>query len=322
MTAKSEAGAVLDASTPRENYAFVLNIGRLVGQDSFEIAPGHHLRRAVPHELEIIRALLKRLPGSFAPPFATAMWEIALPRTGAIQQLPESEWRYFVVAFIGSNDILNRLQEALDLASLELEIGFTVQGNIPGLGLNYYPGRLFHVLEDFTPSRTDFFVDVTASQIAEVEAIRFQLEQHDHTMVELQRLIGQLRSLKALPHQSPLRFLGYFAILEALLTHAPKPTDPYESITRQVRQKVALLDNRWANHLDYTSFSGTPPDKVWTRMYGYRSLLAHGGATSFTGELACLGSHDNALKLIKETVKAVMRQALIEPQLLRDLQNC
>ncbi len=54
--------------------------------------------------------------------------------------------------------------------------------------------------------------------------------------------VGKPGQLKALPHFSPLRFLGYFAMLESLLTHAPNPSDPYDSITRQVQKRRALLE--------------------------------------------------------------------------------
>ena len=57
-------------------------------------------------------------------------------------------------------------------------------------------------------------------------------------------------------------------------------------------------------------------------MYGYRSLIAHGGEPDFTGKLSLLKDEETALKLIKETAKAVIRQALSEPQLLLDLRDC
>jgi len=116
--------------------------------------------------------------------------------------------------------------------------------------------------------------------------------------------------------------LGYFAILESLLTHPPKPTDPYESITRQVKKKIALLDNRWTDRIDYTRFAGTPPETVWKRMYHYRSALAHGAKPDFGRELSALQNAETALNLLKETVKAVIRYALLEPQLLVDLREC
>lgn len=311
-----------DATVPDENYAFVLNVWHLLGQDTFEIAPGHILRRATSTERGVIRAAMERTQSFF--PHGRTIWQIQWPHTeGPFVALPEEEWRYFVIAFRGSNQTLARIQEAFDLAPLELEVGFTILAEqSPGLGITYHPGRLFHVLEDVSPARPDFFTDVSAADVEVIRRTREKLEEHDHDLVDLRRLIAQLRSLKALQRHSPLRFLGYFAVLEELLTHAPKPTDPYESITRQVRKKVALLDNRWYIHLDYGPFRDAAPDTVWTKMYSYRSLLAHGGAAEFTGQLATLGNHENALKLVKDCVKAVMRQALEEPQLLRDLREC
>jgi hypothetical protein len=132
----------------------------------------------------------------------------------------------------------------------------------------------------------------------------------------------QLQDLDGLPPHSPLRFLGYFAVLESLLTHQPKQTDPYDPITRQVKKKLALLDRRCEPHIDYSSFAGANTDTVWAKMYAYRSRLAHGSTVDFDTELKLLGSADNALRLIKQTAKAIGRHALIEPQLLVDLRDC
>jgi hypothetical protein len=58
-------------------------------------------------------------------------------------------------------------------------------------------------------------------------------------------------------------------------------------------------------------------------MNDYRSVVAHGGIPDFTGgELAALKSPDQALKLLKETTKALIRHALSEPQLIVDLRDC
>ena len=135
-------------------------------------------------------------------------------------------------------------------------------------------------------------------------------------------MASQLGQLKRLPYHSPLRFLGYFAILESLLTHAPKPSDPYDSITRQVIKKLTLLDHRWTPKIDYTPFGDAKPEKVWSRLYSYRSRVAHGGEPDFDGELSVLKNKETALKIVKETTKAVIRQALLEPQLLLDLREC
>jgi len=111
-------------------------------------------------------------------------------------------------------------------------------------------------------------------------------------------------------------------VLEALLVHPPNPTDPYDSITRQVKKKVALLDHRCKRGIDYTLFGGAQPETIWTKMYAYRSNLAHGGVPTFDGELRILENQSNALALIKQTVKTILRQAPLEPQLVADLRDC
>jgi hypothetical protein len=141
-------------------------------------------------------------------------------------------------------------------------------------------------------------------------------------LLSLERLTRQLMDLDALPSASPLLFLGYFAILESVLTHQPKKTDTIDSITRQVKHKVILLDNRWQPRIDYSAFSTEKPEKIWSAMYAYRSCLAHGGEPDFRKDLCVLRDHSMALKLLKQTVRNTIRYALAEPQLIFDLRDC
>lgn len=168
---------------------------------------------------------------------------------------------------------------------------------------------------------SDFLVDVSSDDVSEITSIHASLRSYDHTVVDLKRPLIQMSQLKGLPHESPLRFLGYFTILESLLTHPPKGTDTIDSITRQVKKKLALLDRRFVTAIDYSGFD-VKPEKVWERMYSYRSIIAHGGIPDFNRDLTALKSPQRALKLIKETTKAQIRHTLSEPQLIVDLREC
>jgi hypothetical protein len=106
------------------------------------------------------------------------------------------------------------------------------------------------------------------------------------------------------------------------LTHAPNPDDRYDSITRQIKQKLALLNRRWKPALDYSAFAPLSHDKIWSKMYAYRSAIAHGATPNFAQELAALGKAENANLLIREAVKKTVLQAIEEPQLLADLHDC
>lgn len=189
-----------------------------------------------------------------------------------------------------------------------------------GRGLVWHPGRLFQLLDNAWWNLV--FREVAAPDVEAITIIYSQLRQHDQRLVDVGRLLRQLQDLEAVPRHSPLQFLGHFAVLEALLTHPPKPTDPYDSITRQVKKKLALLDHRSQPSIDYSSFAEQNRETIWAKMYAYRSTLAHGGGPTFDGELQVLGNHDNALRLVKQAAKAVIRQALKEPHLLADLRNC
>lgn len=312
-----------------DSFAFVLNVTSL-DADSFTLAPGHILRRAQPEEIALIKANVTKFAGGSHSFFGFVLWEGKLPFSAGtrIEELPESEWRYFVISFTGSNVTLVDIQRALDLAPTELEIAFAVLFTPAVMGgIVIQPDRLFRVLED---TRGAFhgvdveppLVSVSQAAVEEIQTIFSQLRSSDPLLIDVKALAGRIGALKSLSYQSPLTFLGYFAILESLLSHAPKASDPYDSITRQVKTKIALLNNRFASRIDYSPFQAAPAETVWTKMYTYRSAVAHGSTPSFTGDLASLRNHEQALGLLKRTVKAVVRQALIEPQLLLDLREC
>lgn len=301
-------------------FGFVTNIKSLAS-DTFDLAPGNVLRRATDSEVSLIKEKLEAYNVEGLPHLNGWTWEKALfASPGPTEALPLSEWRYFVIAYEDTNQALENLQCASCLASFEIEVGFTIIDPSPttAAGIVWHPDRLFHTVAAMR-FNDGLFCSVTSDDVQEIVSINSQLQ---GSALQTKKLVFQLQNLKGLPHGSPLRFLGYFALLESILTHAPKPDDRYDSITRQVKKKLALLDNRWARRINYSPFSGLTAERVWALMYSYRSAIAHGGTSDFAGEFKSLKTAEHALTLVKETVKSVIRQALIEPELLNDLREC
>lgn len=310
-----------------DSIAFVANISRLEGAKEFILAPGHILRRATTDEIEIIKGALAGVEGGlFGLRFFP--WEYRKEPSGALTPLPEEEWEYFVIAFRGSNAGIVTLEQVFCISDVELKVGFVAGSWPPGTGTGlpariYHLGRLFQILnnEHFGTRPESYSISQDAAN--QISCLFKALKSHDPETMNMERIAGQLLELEELRSGSTSQFLGYFGILESLLTHRPDPKDPYDSITRQVKKKIALLDHRWSPPIDYGSFGESKPEVVWGKMYAYRSYLAHGDFADFkTGELNLLGSAENAMNLLRSTVKAIARLALSEPLLISDLKNC
>jgi hypothetical protein len=306
-----------------ENFAFVMNVSKLGHPGGFALAAGHQLRRANAAEIAVIETSLhNRIMGPVVGPL---IWRQRVSSGGQWETLPEGEWRYFVIAFRGMNQTIEELASVFSIAPLELKIGFTAMFDFGAdhsqPALISQPSRLFHDLQAASWGQLKL-VEVNASDVDEITTLLTRFRQHDNSVLDVRRYTSGIQALQALPPYSPLTFLGYFGLLESLLTHQPDPKDPLDSITRQVKKKVALLDNRFQRRLDYSPFAPATPDKIWTKMYEYRSRLAHGGAPNFEGSIAALGDDKKTLELINQTVKAAVRHALQEPQLIVDLRNC
>jgi hypothetical protein len=309
-------------------FAFVLNVSRLVGGSSLEIIPGHILRRANEEEIRFTKKVIASL---FAEHSDGGLWETRGPKPGQSKfvKLPKRQWRYFVIEFSGGNQEIELLERALSVAPCRLDVGFILSvasfrgGKLPVC--LYHPPRLFQSLSAMSyaaGSARGLTISVNKSDAEQVRKIYLKLAKNDNRIVDLDKVFKLVFELKDLPRFSPLQVLGYFAVLESILTHAPNPDDRYDSITRQIKQKLALLNKRWNPPLDYSGFSGLSHDKVWSRMYAYRSAIAHGSTPSFVGELSVLGKAENANLLICEALRKTICQAIEEPQLLADLQDC
>jgi len=186
------------------------------------------------------------------------------------------------------------------------------------------PACLYHALSALYLAHTGrdkLLLPVGNAEGSQINDVFRLMAEHDHGILELTGVGELLLDLKDLPHFSPLQILGYFAILESVLTHQPRPDDRYESLTRQITNKLALLNKRWNPSFDYRPLGGATHEKIWPQMYAYRSAIAHGNKLDFKTKLALLKNADVANALIIDAVKKTIRQAYVEPRLVKDLHD-
>jgi hypothetical protein len=311
---------------PYRSYALLANVAAIEPNEPFKICDDLWMRRASDAEIkELHHAIDIYYPHKFRNPYEVAVSgrERVSPNGETIHfaDLPMDQWRYIVVADeAGGGRRTQTFMESSFFTPWPLELGF--QAGCAGQAVGFGTLRgLDRILEH--PEAEIRFLQLTTEQLLELARVFAAYSAYSHTILDLRRPIRQFAALLELDRRLEMRYMGLFAIVESLVTHDPKGSDPGDSITRQVTSKMELLNNRFPRPLPFADYFGqVSTDKVWKKLYGVRSALAHGGEPDFSGEYQALVSLEQALAFLQLGTSAVMRQALEEPQLIRDLRNC
>jgi hypothetical protein len=146
----------------------------------------------------------------------------------------------------------------------------------------------------------------------------------DAPFPEIGAALQMLDNLSFQIPSSSLRVLGLFGIIEMMIARKPEMKDGGDSIMRQMRGKIPLVSRLFDSPLPYAEFFGaqTKTETVWNTLYEYRSLVAHGGAIDFTsGKMELLRGKDDVDSFLLIVVHSLLRHALRDPHLYRDLRG-
>lgn len=314
-------------------FAHVANVGKLQVVGSHQLTNGLEIRKATPVEADTLSRLVSvvRKSDQIMPrrnPYESSLEVNQVnPRNRQFHTttLPKDEWRYHVIAFKGSNHILNDFVDASILTQSRIELGPCVF-RMPSLGGPGFIGAsdsLDRVWEEMADT-DDYLLCLNTDDLNDMSRVFQKMSsfQEDGVGLHLRTAIKSIHQLDKIPKNSPLCFLGYMSVLESLITHAPESNDPSDSLTRQVTQKMILIGNRSKIPIAYSLFGDNiDPEKIWKRLYGYRSVIAHGLIPNFKKELQCLKDSTTALSFISSAVTTLMRQTLEEPELIDDLKD-
>lgn len=313
------------SQTDYSGFAFVLNPLELPASASFELVPGHFLRRATDEQIQLIRRALATTGFYFGFDVAGLLYERECVETktasgvqAEYRPMPSERWRYNVITFTPNNAYIQEIEEASNLTEVPLDAPFLFfnQGGRGG-----HAGRVAHFFGNLSLSVKP--LKVSEPEIAEIKVVFEAIRSHEHEYPEVRRATRMLAALGTLPPHSEFHVLGLFMIVEMLITHNPKLEDRGDSITHQVKSKVPLLSRRFSRPLNYDKyFGGSAEDEVWEALYGYRSAIAHGGVPDFKKKYKVLRDPETAKLFLHEAVKALLRHSLREPQLYRDLREC
>lgn len=312
-------------------FCFILNPLEVSGVLPFELIPGLFLQRANAGQTDLIKEQLIKhgVNGSPVPPAYEYEWlpPVSDGKSGyswSSQSLPTDRFRYWVVTASGDNVLsVFHLQEAINLLRSDFDFGFCFSnfGSNGSLGV-CVPGSLGTGLLNLTSA--DPLFTVTELDVAELACVgryhqAIQTCEKEHPNIS--RAIRTFADLKSLPRNSNLVVLGYFSVIESLVTHDPK--DDFDSLNHQISTKMVLLSKLFERRLDYKSLFGDhDPERVWKKLYSYRSALAHGAAADFKSKFQVLKDSSTASSFLKEATKLTLLFAMKDPEFLADLQKC
>ena len=248
--------------------------------------------------------------------------------------LPPEDWRYTVVRRVNPLISAASLTEAVRLSDADVWISFWPPSLRPATDppiqnwvLIGSPNQVFQFIAGGRAENMPECPDL--AEIAEIVELRRALD--DDQFPEIARTIALFIETDDLPEHSTQKFLAYFGIIESLLTHAPKPNDLVDSLTRQLTRNILLLNNRLPDHrkLQLDTFKGAKPENVIKRLYSYRSAAAHGGDTAddiawFQQNRPPSWLEINPMTLelhlfARSMAKRLLIAAMREPQLVQDL---
>jgi hypothetical protein len=237
------------------------------------------------------------------------------------------EWRYFVVR-PGDNPTLHthKVTEALRISNAELTVEHW--GVLNG-GLRAIRSSLSVPYPTFNLSNhTIGTYNIDFDEVRECLNLRGSLDEDCFKPISIALI--RFLSLGSLP-RSDMKILGYFGVIESLLSHAPKSTDSADSISKQLKRNLILIENRLPdNEKTGLILNGEDPvSTVISKLYSYRSDLAHGNIS--TGSRDWLAQRLGIIEginldiciddFLRTLVRRILKQALREPQLVTDLKG-
>lgn len=248
--------------------------------------------------------------------------------TGSVLSNP-GNWRHAIIECTDKNVFFWNVNLAFAISNADLRMGLIrFENNAQSTPFINFP--MLHVRNPLGA----MFVDHDLPSLEDLPEIRQNISYVLGNMTkefpsEISQILFMFTSLDNLPDSSQFKFLGYFAVIEGLLSHAPQNSDRMDSIQRQLIRNITLLNNRLKKidrEIQFSHFGETKPENVLVKLYAYRSAIAHGSNLEDplnninkirpgSKKTDHLWVHD----WLRIMTKKLLLEAVIEPELVSDL---
>lgn len=312
--------------------AFVASHIQVDGDLPTTLIPGHIFRRAREEEIVLIQDRLQQsMRGQFHQwvHYASTIREEHVGDSTAfhVEPLPPDQWKYWVVAFESNNHTIHEIETIGLLLPTDLEFAFQIYFSEPAqsgeiLGMQLMPLHIFEKYSSHDHAYTNA-TSLTTQQLATIGEL-WPLYKNMHAEFSFVRsALDSFSALRHVPLRSSLSVVGLFSIIESLTTHAPRLTETLDSINHQITNKIILLRKKYARSVTPDQyFLPSTEEKIWKKLYGYRSSIAHGSIANFNAEYQVLRDHSTVVQFLRDNVKELIILALRSPEFMSDLRRC
>jgi hypothetical protein len=295
-----------------------------------KLGPGLRIERPDDAQIEIIHFLLGHSSSASSLREAFELEHEAVFQDGRVtgwnhRPLARPDWRYLILTFEGNGSSAYFFLLAANLVSPAISCcahAYTLEpfgkGRRTGWGVDELGAhrRLFSTLGQRHLRET---LDERA--VARIVAAYMAFQAFDGKRHPgIRRAIELFASFPRLPNLNFVRVLALFMLLEMLLTHNPGDREIGDSLTHQLQTKIPFIESRLSDRLDYSCFrAGVAPDAIWSKLYSYRSAIAHGDEPDFASKLQVLKSAEIADEFLERVTRRLLRHAIEDPLLFDGL---
>jgi len=227
----------------------------------------------------------------------------------------------YAIEFSGYNEHLVNLQYAGLLASPKFRFGMESAYRDPGKKVVGIQQMLsYHQLELMSEGNKQPYAHIDETYLNNLSHYHGKIAKGFAEGSRVSRALGLYANTDRLETESALLTLSYFSIIESLVTNGRSGG---ESITNQLKHKLQLILRRVIGAPDgSTMFGGMKYEKLWSKLYCFRSDIAHGNNYDFVKDYSALDSITRVNLYLDGVVAALIRLAIDEPVLVEDLRVC
>ena len=316
-----------------KSFVFLGDLIDLEGKKSIKLADGYILTKANKSQVVAIKNNIE--PFIVSTNLRINKYERKIKQKNKNEAifypLDENEWNYWIIQS-STFQFDKKFGLALQLSKLDFTI--ILEGIYP-----LFPKKQIGIMSRYLTT-ANYFIDdidynskfhykkVTSENVKELRKIFMLLNDLDEIKYDfIVKALDDFVDLGNISKSSTFKVIGYFSILEHLLTTYKSDLPNSDSLKIQLSKKIMFLNTKFEKEIQLSDFFKGPHsntiETIVRKLYEYRNDIAHGNKSDFENDLQLLkNQRNNILEFLKLVLKNVLCYAIEYPQLVSDLKEC